>query len=90
MKNEKKETSFNSKIIQINDMTDIIFNMNKGNHSPFSISILDFTKSLASNDFMLISYLCSPTNGLDTCINYTDGYDMKSFVECFQSFIENK
>lgn len=79
-----------SKIIQIYDASEVFLGVepDKVNQQSFSITSSNFTKSLSLTDLMSVSYTYCKGNGLNICIHYPDGYNMESFVECFQTFIE--
>ncbi|CCD25862.2 Pbi1p NDAI_0G00860 [Naumovozyma dairenensis CBS 421] len=78
----------NSKIIQINDTTEIMLGENDNNNKAFTLTNPNFTRTLSGNEFMSVSFAICEETGLNVCIHYPDGYSMETFVECFQTFIE--
>lgn len=85
-----EEKTVNTKLIQINDVSDISFLPASKENGGFKVRELNVTRSLSPNLFMSLSYTHSEDNGLNICIHYPDRYNMESFVECFQSFVEDK
>lgn len=88
MKFSLEEKTENTKLIQINDVSDITTFSNKHGTGRFSVRELNLTQSLSPSQFMSLSYTHNEDNGLNICIHYPEGYNMEPFVECFQSFIE--
>lgn len=80
----------NQHLIQINDVSEIALGSNSeiNDDSKFSIKGSGFTRSLPPNALMSLSYTHCENKGLNICIHYPNGYNMESFVECFQSFID--
>lgn len=88
MKFGSDDTATNTKLIQINDVSDIPVDAHEDISGKFHMRELNMTQSLKPGQLMSLSYTHSE-KGLDICIHYPDGYNMESFVECFQSFIED-
>lgn len=76
-----------TKLIQINDVSDISLSMN-GDDKSFKIVSTGFTSSINRPTLMSLSYTYCEEMGLNICIHYPDSYNLESFVECFESFIE--
>lgn len=83
-----EEKTTNTKLIQVNDVSDFKFSDQDDKNGGFKIRELNVTRSLSPNLFMSLSYTHTESNGLNICIHYPDRYNMESFVECFQSFME--
>lgn len=88
MKFGSDDVASNTKLIQVNDVFDIPIDSNVDIAGKFHMRELNLTQSLRPGQLMSLSYTRSE-NGLNICIHYPDGYNMESFVECFQSFIED-
>ncbi|SCW01492.1 LAFE_0E00826g1_1 [Lachancea fermentati] len=84
-KSESRKT-VKSKIIEINDVTNQQFCT--AEEMTYHIKDVCLTSSRNSDAFMSISYCYSDEFGLNICIHYPEGYAMETFVECFQSFME--
>lgn len=82
------ERNTNTKLIQINDVSDIQIDAENVADGKFSVRELNLTQSLRPGQLMSLSYAHSE-KGLNICIHYPDSYNMEAFVECFQSFIED-
>ncbi|CAI4052456.1 hypothetical protein N7582_005445 [Saccharomyces uvarum] len=76
-----------TKLIQINDVSDISLSMSNDDKS-FKIVSSGFTNSINRPTLMSLSYTYCEDMGLNICIHYPDSYNLESFVECFESFIE--
>ncbi|CCK70536.1 Pbi1p KNAG_0E02770 [Huiozyma naganishii CBS 8797] len=86
-KNTLGGSSNNGTFIQIYDTS--LINVNEfGEPNSFMIRACNLTKSLNSEELMSLSYTYCEENGLNICIHYPENYKMESFVECFQSFLE--
>ncbi|SCU81925.1 LAMI_0B08240g1_1 [Lachancea mirantina] len=75
-----------TKTIEINDLSSTIFPM--APEGQFSIREACITRSHKQSSFMSISFCYAEDCGLSISIHYPEGYKMDSFVECFQSFME--
>lgn len=85
--NYDEKMSPNTRLIKINDVSQISFDdCAKFPH----IKSPGFTTSLSPNCLMSLSYTHCQEDGLNICIHYPDGYNMETFVDCFQSFIEEQ
>lgn len=88
MKFGSEETANNTKLIQINDVSDVEVDAGHEVAGQFRMRELNMTQSLKPGQLMSLSY-ASSESGLNICIHYPEGYDMEAFVECFQSFLED-
>ncbi|EDO18092.1 hypothetical protein Kpol_1045p79 [Vanderwaltozyma polyspora DSM 70294] len=88
MKFTSDDKASNTKIIQINDVSE--FKINSSKSSKVSIKELNFTHSISNSDFMSLSYTYCKETGSNICIHYPDAYDMEKFVERFQSFVADQ
>ncbi|EDO18409.1 hypothetical protein Kpol_1032p1 [Vanderwaltozyma polyspora DSM 70294] len=78
-----------SKVIQINDLTDIPFTTTEQNPNGYSFHDLKVTEGLSPNESMSLSYITNSNSAMSISIHYTETKYMDSFVECFRTFIEN-
>lgn len=88
MRFSHEEKNNNTKLIQINDLSDIKIGADNVLDGKFHVRELNVTQSLRPGQLMSLSYTHSE-KGLNICIHYPDSYNMESFIECFQSFIED-
>lgn len=87
--NDNTSEKDQNKIISICDTSDIVLGNTKVKEdSQFNLKNTSFTKSLMSNECMSLCYSYCNDTGLNICIHFPDSYNMESFVECFQSFID--
>ncbi|KAL3231133.1 Uncharacterized protein RNJ44_00772 [Nakaseomyces bracarensis] len=86
--NYDEKMSRNTRLIKINDVSQISFDDNSVKFP--HIKSPGFTTSLSPNCLMSLSYTHCEEDGLNICIHYPDGYNMETFVDCFQSFIEEE
>lgn len=86
--NYDEKMSRNTRLIKINDVSQISFDENNAKFP--HIKSPGFTTSLSPNCLMSLSYTHCEEDGLNICIHYPDGYNMETFVDCFQSFIEEQ